>query len=268
MKLGDSDTLYIRISGSEMIFARYDHLRRQTVNYVVYQVKPDISLNANVHAAIAQVALTRGDFNYVRVLMEGPATLVPLSEFEEDLTEDLYFFNFSGNRRRLRVFYDTLPHLNAVLLFAADKDVCHTLEETFPNILFQSAETPLLLHFASCSRTAASCGRFLVSLSHGRMSFSAFHNGKIELYNSYALHHLRDASYYILQAMHLWGFRQETDELYLGGDRVMAEQLSADLQAYVNHLSLLKAEEEFNTNVAALQKALPYDLVTLLLRAY
>lgn len=268
MKLGDSDTLYIRISDSEVIFARYDHLRRQTVNYVVYKVKPDISLNANIHEAVGRVALTRGDFNYVRVLMEGPATLVPLSEFEEDLTEDLYFFNFSGNRRRLRVFYDTLPHLNAVLLFAADKDVCHTLEETFPNILFQSAETPQLLHFASCSRTALSCGRFFVSLSPRRMSFSAFRNGKIELYNSYALHHLRDAAYYVLQAMQLWHFRQETDELYLGGDRDMAEQLQPELQPYVHHLSLLKAEEEFNSNVAALQKDLPYDLVTLLLRAY
>ena len=268
MKLGDSDTLYIRISSSEMFFARYDHLRRQTVNFVSYKVKPDISLNANMHAAISQVALVRGDFNYVRVLMEGPATLVPLSEFDEDLTEDIYFFNFTGNRRRLRVFYDTLPHLNAVLLFAADRDVCHTLEETFPNILFQSAETPQLLHFASCSRTAAACGRLFVSLAPNRMSFSAFRNGKIELYNSYKLHHLHDAAYYILQALLLWNFRQETDEVYLGGKRDLAEQLYADMQPYVNKLFLLKAEEEFNSNVAALQNALPYDMITLLLRAY
>lgn len=267
MKLGDSDTLYIRISRSEFVFARYDRLRQQTVNFETYVTQPDISINANMHEAIRRTSLVKGDFSYVRVLVEGPATLVPLSDFDEDHTEDIYFFNFSKSRKRHRVFYDTLPHLNAVLLFAIDKDICHTLEETFPNLLFQSAETPLLLHFASACM-ATTCGRFFVNIANGRIGLSAFRDKKLGLYNTCTVHHLEDVLYFTLQTMHLWHFRRESDELYLCGEREQADELLKMLTPYVPHISVLKPEEEFNANVAALLDKLPYDLVLLMLRAY
>ena len=268
MKLESSDTLYIRISQLEFIFARYDHLRPQTLNYSNYMVKPDISLNANMHEALQKMSLTHGDFSFVRVLVEGPVTLVPLSDFDEEMAEEIYFFNLPEQRKRRRVFYDTLSHQESVLLFSVDKDVCHTIEETFPNLLFQSSETPQLLHFASCSPISSSEGRLFVSIMERRMSVCLLRNGKIKQYNSFRLHHTQDAAYYTLRMAQLCGFLPEKDCLYICGRSPLAEQLHGELSPYLPNVELLKAEEEFNANVAALQKDLPYDMITLLLRAY
>ena len=268
MELDSSDTLYIRISQKEIVFARYDHLRSRTLNYVGYNVHPNISLNANVHDAVGKVALAKGDFNYVRILVEGPATLVPLNDFDEENATDFYFFNIPEKERKCRVFYDILPHLNAVLLFSIDKDVCHTLEETFVNLFFQSSETPQLLHFASCCPASLSQRRIFISLYQERMGMVAFQKGKLILYNSYELHHAKDAVYYALQTIRTCQFSSETDEVFLAGDRQMSEQLQSELSVYLPHVDIIKAEEEFNANVLTLQQALPYDMITLLLRAY
>ena len=268
MKLANSDTLYIRLSKNEFIFARYDHLKSQTINFVCYKVKPDISLNANMHQALQSMSLTKGDFNFVRILVDSPATLVPLNEFDEDNYKELYFFNLPEKQKRRVVYYDTLPHLGAVLLFSIDKDICHTIKETFPNLLFQSAETPQLLHFASCGSPAQSGDRFFVSLYSDRMTIVSFQNGKIGLYNTFKLHTPEDAIYYTLHAVRLWGLNPDSDEVYIGGEREPAEVLQQAIFRYLPHSSVLKAEEEFNAQVLALQKALPYDLITFLLRAY
>ena len=88
------------------------------------------------------------------------------------------------------------------------------------------------------------------------------------LYNTCTVHHLEDVLYFTLQTIHLWHFRRESDELYLCGEREQADELLKMLTPYVPHISVLKPEEEFNANVAALLDKLPYDLVLLMLRAY
>lgn len=269
MKLdSSSNTLYIRISQKEFIFARYDHLKPQTLNYVVYKLQPNISLNANIHEAIRRVTLTKGDFSYVRVLVEGPATLVPLNDFDEDDAESFYFFNLPEKRKWRRVCYDTLPHLNAVLLFSIDKDVYHTLEESFQNLFVQSAETPLLLHFAQCSPVSLRQGRMFANLTDGRMSVMGFRKGKLGLYNSYVLHHENDAAYYLLRTVKSWDFNIETDELFLKGETSLVEKLQRALSPYVFHVAIIDAVEEFNAHVATLQNTLSFDLIILLLRAF
>ena len=262
------DTLYIRLGQNRFIFARYDRLQQETLNYVSFKVKPDVSLNANMHEALKCIPLVSTKYRQVRVLVEGAATLVPLSEFEEDSLDDFYFFNIPSCRRHRRVFYDTLPHQNAILIFGIDHDVCHTLEETFSNVIFQSTETLQLLHFASCSPPALSQGRFYVSISDHRMSIYAFRHGKIGLFNTFRLRNDQDAQYYSLYTARLWNINPATDEVFVAGKRERSRLLSESLKVYLPNSFVLKAEEEFRGGVPALQEALPYDFITLLLRAY
>lgn len=262
------DTLYIRLGRDEFIFARYDRLNQNTLNYVSFKVKPDISLNANMHEALKCVPLAANSYRQVRILVEGAATLVPLSEFDEDCLEDLYFFNMPSGRRHRRVFYDTLPHQSAVLVFGIDRDVCHTLEEAFPNAVFQSAETPQLLHFASCSSPVLEQGRFYVSISDHRMSVCAFRQGKIELFNTFRLRNEQDALYFSLYTARLWNVDPARDEIFVVGKREKARRLSDSIKSYLPGSFVLKAEEEFRGGAPAMQEALPYDFITLLLRAY
>ena len=115
------DTLYLRVGMREMWFAAGNGSRGDEFEVRRVAFKPDVSLNVNVHEALQTEPLAKGTYQSVHALCEGRATLVPLSEFDEDDCEDLYFFNFPGVRQRLRVLYDALPHQNAVLLFGTSK---------------------------------------------------------------------------------------------------------------------------------------------------
>ncbi|MBP3764648.1 MAG: DUF3822 family protein [Bacteroidaceae bacterium] len=262
------DTLYLRVGMREMWFAAGNGSRGDEFEVRRVAFKPDVSLNVNVHEALQTEPLAKGTYQSVHALCEGRATLVPLSEFDEDDCEDLYFFNFPGVRQRLRVLYDALPHQNAVLLFGASKDVCHTLQENYPQVLFQSVETPLLLHFASCSPRALLRRRLFVNLTAGAMSLAACKGGRIELYNAYALHHAQDALYYTLHVAKVWGFDPATDEAFVSGERALAEGMAKSVAAYLPNVFVVRPEEEFSQTTLPGKGALPYDFLNLLLRAF
>ena len=263
-----SDTLYIRIGRESFLFARYNILNKQRLEYVDFKLKPDVSLNANMHEALKRVPFAMEGYRNVRVLVEGTATLVPLNEFEEENCEQLFFFNAPARHKRRRVFYDTLPHMGAVLLFGADKDMCHTLEETYENIYFQSTETPLLLHFASCSPRVLSRGRLFVALTPERVSVAAFRSGKIELYNTFALDTLKDALYYVLSMAKLWNMNPAVDEIFVAGMENEARQLAEDTKIYYPNCFYNDPNDEFGKVGSILKEVIPYDMMNALLKAY
>lgn len=268
MNLDSSDTLYIRLSGTRFVFARYDRLRSATLNFVSYEVQPEVSLNANLHDALKRVPLVEGEYREVRVLADSDVTLVPLSEFDEESCEDIYFFNLPDKRRHRRVFYDTLPHQNAVLLFSIDKDVAHTLEEAFSGVLFQSVETPLLLHFASLSPQVLQRRRLFACLHDESLTLCAFRAGRIERFNVYRLHLAADALYFVLYFAKLLAMKPESDEVYISARKGEAEKLMAQVKTYYPNSFLLNPADEFGRNVVALAEALPYDFIIMLLRAF
>jgi hypothetical protein len=104
MTLGNSDTLYIRISREKIIFARYDSEQENTLNYHCYAINKNMSLNANMHRVIGLQPQGRGDISHVYVSVDFPVTLVPLNEFDDEEMTRLYTFNIPDPDRRLHVF--------------------------------------------------------------------------------------------------------------------------------------------------------------------
>ena len=262
------DTLYIRLGNDGMFFVSCDVSRQVDYEIKAVPFKPGVSLNVNVREALRSLPFADGPYREVRALCEGRATLVPLGEFEEDACEALYFFNFPGRRSRLRVFYDVLPRQDAVLLFGMDRDVCRALEEVFPQVVFESAETPLLLHFAACSPRALPCRRLFVNLTAEVMSVAACRRGRIELYNAFTLHHPEDALYYALHVAKTWGFDASSDEVYVSGEAAMVNTMVESTKRYLPNVFPVCIEEEFRGTPLCREVALPYDFVNLLLRAF
>lgn len=262
------DTLYIRLGNDGMFFAACDGSRQVDYEIKTVPFKPGVSLNVSVHEALRSQPFASSEYREVRALCEGRATLVPLSEFDEDACEALYFFNFPGRRGRLRVFYDALPRQDAVLLFGVDKAVCRTLEEAFPQVVFQSVETPLLLHFAASSPRALPRRRLFVNLTAESMSVAACRSGRIELYNAFTLHHPEDALYYTLHVAKTWGFDASSDEVYVSGEAVMVDMIQKRTKAYLPNVFPVRIEEEFPGTPLCRESALPYDFVNLLLRTF
>ena len=79
MTIGNSDTLFIRIGEDKIVFARYDRIKESTLNYSCFPIDKSVSLNVNMHKALAGQLLAKGDFTRVAVLVDCRVVLVPLN---------------------------------------------------------------------------------------------------------------------------------------------------------------------------------------------
>ena len=269
MTLAGSDTLYIRISADKIIFARYDRIKDSTLNYCVFAANPTISLGANMRSALTRVSLAKGDFSIVHVSVSSPVTLVPLNEFDEDDAAELYQYNYPAGLSPQVVYFDTLPRLNAILLFALDRDLANIVTDTYPSATFHSTLTPLVLHFAESSLPVALSGKLFANIDGDMMTLVAFRSSSgISLLNSYRASTIDDKLYYLLSVAKAWKVVAQTDEIYLVGPRPTADQLQEKVRVYLPNCFLVKPEEVFNRHVLRISRELPYDMIILLLRAY
>ena len=269
MTIGNSDTLFIKIGEDKIIFARYDRIKESTLNYSCFPVNKNISLNANMHNALSNQPLAKGDFSRVSVSIDCRIILIPLNEFDDEETDDIYKYNMPKSYSRRHVFYDMLPLQNAVMLGSIDKDLEHTILETFPNATFHSSMMPMLLHFSYlCSRTDKA-GKAFVTWMGDNLVLMAFRKGEISITNTYEkVRGKSDALYFLLSFLRQWGVKPESDELYIVGWNEKNADLEKEVMPYLPNTFRLKPEEEFNRHVMALTKDLSYDMVVMLLNAY
>lgn len=262
------NTLTIRLSSRHIIFCTYNRLVNQMPSYEVYDNDPDISLNANIHKAIKSSVMARNTYSFVEVYCAEPATLVPLKEFEEEDANDIYFFNYPSLRQSNRVFYDTLPYLNAILVFSIDKGVCHSLKEFYPQVKFHCTLTSLVLQHASRYPFQISNPRLYCYVNEGRLTTTVIKDGQLRFMNSYTLHHTTDALYYIACVARQEGILPNGEDLLICGDKDMTTGIAANLDKIGQRGFLMKDSEELSHHPLSEIEQFPYDLKVQLLKAF
>lgn len=262
------NTLTIRLSSRHIIFCTYNRLVNQMPSYEVYDNDPDISLNANIHKAIKSSVMARNTYSFVEVYCAEPATLVPLKEFEEEDANDIYFFNYPSLRQSNRVFYDTLPYLNAILVFSIDKGVCHSLKEFYPQVKFHCTLTSLVLQHASRYPFQISSPRLYCYVNEGRLTTTVIKDGQLRFMNSYTLHHTTDALYYIACVARQEGILPNGEDLLICGDKDMTTGIAANLDKIGQRGFLMKDSEELSHHPLSEIEQFPYDLKVQLLKAF
>jgi len=269
MTLGNSDTLYIRIGGDRLIFARYDRVKDNTLNYRCFNVNKNMSLNANMLKALNSRSSLGEGAGRVYVCVDTPVTLVPLNEFDDDEMNDIYSYNFSSGNRPMRVFYDMLPLQNAVMLGAVDKDLEHTLLEAYPGATFHSCLMPLVLHYASLCEGNSGSGKMFVSTEGGNLTVASFRGNKLSLLNTFAgVKQVEDALYYIFSVARQWNIVPSADEVYVVGGGPFEQALSAQLGKYIPNTYPFNPSDVQGRRVQALLKDIPYDMIVLILKAF
>lgn len=262
------NTLTIRLSSRHIIFCTYNRLVNQMPSYEVYDNDPDISLNANIHKAIKSSVMARNTYSFVEVYCAEPATLVPLKEFEEEDANDIYFFNYPSLRQSNRVFYDTLPYLNAILVFSIDKGVCHSLKEFYPQVKFHCTLTSPVLQHASRYPFQINSPRLYCYVNEGRLTTTVIKDGQLRFMNSYALHHTTDALYYIACVARQEGILPNGEDLLICGDKDMTTGIAANLDKIGQRGFLMKDSEELSHHPLSEIEQFPYDLKVQLLKAF
>ena len=262
------NTLTIRLSSRHIIFCTYNRLVNQMPSYEVYDNDPDISLNANIHKAIKSSVMASNTYSFVEVYCAEPATLVPLKEFEEEDANDIYFFNYPSLRQSNRVFYDTLPYLNAILVFSIDKGVCHSLKEFYPQVKFHCTLTSLVLQHASRYPFQISSPRLYCYVNEGRLTTTVIKDGQLRFMNSYTLHHTTDALYYIACVARQEGILPNGEDLLICGDKDMTTGIAANLDKIGQRGFLTTDSAELSHHPLSEIEQFPYDLKVQLLKAF
>ena len=262
------DSLTVRISRDRIIFVSYDRLRNLLPDYVVYTNNPDISLNANLHQAIKGTALAQQDYQFVDIFADEPTLLVPLKEFEEEDAVDMYYFNYPSLRERTRVYYDTLPYLNTLLLFCMDRDVVNTLSDYFPVAKFHSHLTALLRQWVGRYPFSLIQPRMYAYLCEGRLTLVVVSEGKLMFANTYNIHNPADSLYYISAIAQRFGLSADGERVYICGYGNEARRLADSMDKINLNAFFMDDAEELSRHPVAAIDDFPYDLKVQLLKAY
>lgn len=257
--------LYIRISDTDLCFARYAGGRSSAFSFEPYHVRPQASLTVNLREAMSQVELLRQPFDKVVVLVNGPVTPVPLAEFQEEDAEASYQYCFTPGERR-RVFYDTVPASNAVFLFALNEATCRTLEDAFGDVRYTSVLCPVVQHFAAKGLANASGRRMFVYTHDGVVDVAVMEEMRLVMLNTYSVRTLADVAYYTFNLSHHLGIDVAEAPLFVAGNPLLRDPVVDELQKYASRVYAVNPAAEFNRNVVATTENVPYDLMCALLK--
>lgn len=257
--------LYLRISDTDLHIARYDKDAPSSFAFATHHLRPQLSLTMNLREALDAVDLLKQPADRVEMIINTPVTPVPLQDFQEEDCERIYAYCFE-QERKVRVFYDTVPAANVVLLFGLEDLMCHTLEEAFGTVRYSSAQTAVLQHFSGkANDTSASRRRLFVYTHEGRADISVFDDQRLLMFNSYAVHALTDVDYYTFNLARHMAYSTADEPIFVAGDEALRTPVVEELQKYAKRVYAINPAADFNRHPAAAAPGIPYDLIVKLL---
>jgi hypothetical protein len=253
--------LIIRLSRGRLSFATTDG---SEVLFEEYPLNSSISMAANLREALRTMPLLSDDFERVLVMVDAPTLMVPANLFIEEESEALYHHAFTGDEQ-LQVMHTVLPDLNAVALFAIQKDLRSVIANHFGDVSYSAAVAPVWRHLHQRSYTGQH--QKLYGYFHDRrLEVFSFQQKRFKFCNSFAVNNPNDALYYLLAGWKQLSLEAEHDEMYLVGDINEREQLMAETQRFVKHVFYINPSGEFNRAPVTQIKGMPYDLITLFVK--
>jgi hypothetical protein len=253
--------LIIRISKGRLSFATADG---SDVLYEDYALNSSISMAANLREALRTVPLLDDNFERVLVMVDTPTLMVPANLFVEEESEVLYRHAFTDVDQQL-VMHTVLPDLNAVVLFAVQKDLRSVIANNFSDVRYTAAVAPVWRHLHQRSYTGQH--QKIYSYFHDRrMEVFSFAQNRFKFCNSFAVNNPNDALYFLLAVWKQLNMDAERDELHMVGDINEREQLLEEAQKFVKRVFYINPSGEFNRAHVTQIKGMPYDMMTLFIK--
>ena len=253
--------LIIRISKGRLSFATADG---SDVLYEDYALNSSISMAANLREALRTVPLLEESFERVLVMVDTYTLMVPANLFAEEESEALYHHAFTDVEQQL-VMHTVLPDLNAVVLFAVQKDLRSVIANNFGDVRYTAAVAPVWRHLHQRSYTGQH--QKLYGYFHDRrMEVFSYAQNRFKFCNSYAVNNPNDALYYLLAIWKQLTMDAEHDELHLVGDIPERDQLLEEAQKFVKRVFYINPSGEFNRAPVTQIKGMPYDMMVLFVK--
>lgn len=187
-----------------------------------------------VENAVYDNSVLLDDYGRVRLLADTEHFLLLPPDVDDDQDAD----------ELLRAQYPELEgdtalcRLNACrvgLAFELPPQVLGFLQRTFNMAPIVHHLQPLCDYYARfCQRS--SVRRMFLNLHDERMDMVVFDRDSLQLANTFAVRSASDAAFMALHAWQSLGMDVHTDELQLTGDKVVRDQVSAELRRYVSYV--------------------------------
>lgn len=254
--------LTIRICAEGMSFSVFNPSAEMPLIYKPYVNNCSISVAANLREAIKGEELLKCRCAKTQVLTDTSALMIPVERFDEKLAETLYHHAFPQGQNDC-ILYDVLPDLNAVAVFAVNKDLKLVLDDHFTGIRFTTTAAPVWHHLHERSFTG-----------NRQKLFAYFHNKKVEVFcfnqnrfkfcNTFGTGQAKDAIFYILYVWKQLALNAEKDELHIVGDIPERDWLTKELRQYLRNAFTINPKADYNRSPVTAIADMPYDLQTLL----
>ena len=266
MEITSQQRIIIRIGKSSLSFTHTNATdRERPIVFEPYIVKGGISLAANLREALKLPELVSDATRRAQILLDTPLMLVPIERFSEDEMETVFSHSFPARQKRREILYNVLPNLNAVCLFAINKDLHRVITDRFDDVQFIQAMTPVWNHLHQRSFTGRRSK--LYGYFHGKqLDIFSFQQNRFKFCNSFETSHTNDALYFLLYVWKQLRLDSQHDEMHIVGDFPQQEELFQELKRYLQKAYAINPVADFQQAPATQVKGMPYDIMTLIVR--
>lgn len=251
----------IRAAANSLSFAVPNGTGIAQIDFKHYVTKSGVSLAANLRGAFKTEEMLRQPPEKAKVLVDSPSLLIPIEEYREADNDLLYFHSFPDTVGAT-VVSNVLPDLNAVVLFALNRDLKLVVEDHFKDTIYVCLMRSVwdYLH----SRSFIGNRRKLYGYFHdnGILELFSFERNRFVFCNKYDARRMKDAVYFILFVWKQLALDQLRDELFLVGDLPDKDNLLTALRMYVSEVIVINPTATFDRAPITQIKGIPFDMIT------
>ena len=256
------ERIIIRIGQRHLSFATISKGEDENmITYEPYVIKSGISIAANLREALKSAELFKTGIKRALVMLDSPVLLIPVEQFEEGTMEDMYNQSFP-HKEPIGLLYNVLPELNAVAVFAINKDLKTVLDDHFADLRISTLMAPVWKHLHYRSFTGAR-GKLYGYFHDRKLDVFSFHQNRFKFSNQFDAKGAHDTLYFLLYVWRQLLFDAEQNELHLVGELPHQEWLVGELRKYLQNVYVINPSAEFNQAPATKVEEMPFDLITL-----
>ena len=229
-----------------------------------YVVKSGISIAANLREAFKTADLLAEVPPRARVLIDTDVLMVPIETFSEKTMESMMHHAFPNSESDV-CMHNVLPDLNAVAVFAVNRDLNLVLDDHFRHVTYIAAMAPVWRHLHQRSYTG-NRHKLYGYFHEQRLDVFSFHQNRFKFCNSFDANHAHDSLYFLLYVWKQLQLQATHDELHIVGDIPEQEWLINELSRYVQNAYIINPTVDFSHAPVTSIKGMTFDLQTLFVK--
>lgn len=251
--------LVMRIGAETLSFSVTNPQAARKIVFDPYEVNAGMSMAANLRNAFSSSELLMSGYRRVLVLMDSPAMLVPTDGFREERLPAMYAHTFTGHGNDT-ILHSILPDLNAVAVFAMNKDLKTVIDDHFSDRRFIPVAQPVWLRLYKRSFTGMR-SKLYAYFHDKKMEIFSYTRNRFKFCNTFDASHAHDALYYLLYAWRQLGYDADNDEVHVCGSIVHGDWFIENLRRHVARAYVINPSADFNRSPATAIQGITYDLM-------